>query len=144
MGRTAKAWCSSILPLLPVLPLLPIVITRRVSIRRMSAPSSRLFLSIVFALTCAAGAPAVAQWFHYPTADVPRLPDGKPNMKAPAPKLADGRPDLSGIWLSSKKIPCTKEMSKFIECGNEIGGSPQALSIGADIQGGLPFQPWAA
>jgi hypothetical protein len=98
-------------------------------------------LSLVLSCT-----PAVAsgQWFHYPTADVPRLPDGKPNMKAPAPKLPDGKPDLSGIWLSSKKIPCTKEMSKFIECGSEIGGSPQALNIGADVQGGLPYQPWAA
>src|SRR5690242_4182944 len=109
----------------------------------MPARLPRLFLPIVFALIATAR-PAVAQWLHYPTPDVPRLANGKPNLKAPAPKLPDGNPDLSGIWLSSKKIPCTKEMSKFIECGSEIGGSPLALNIGSDTPGGLPYQPWAA
>ncbi len=109
----------------------------------MSARSSRLFLSIVFALVAAAR-PVVAQWFHYPTPDVPRKADGTPNLTAPAPKLPDGRPDLSGIWLASKKIPCTPEISRFIECGSEIGGSPLALNIGSDVPGGLPYQPWAA
>ncbi len=40
-----------------------------------------------------------AQWLNYPTPGIPRLPDGKPNLSAPAPKTADGKPDLSGIWL---------------------------------------------
>ena len=35
-------------------------------------------------------------------------------------------------------------MSRFIECGSEIGGSPLALNLGGDLAGGLPFQPWAA
>lgn len=39
-----------------------------------------------------------AQWVNYPTPGIPRLPDGKPNMSAPAPRAADGKPDLSGIW----------------------------------------------
>jgi hypothetical protein len=39
-----------------------------------------------------------AQWLNYPTPGTPRLPDGKPNLSAPAPRMADGRPDLSGIW----------------------------------------------
>ena len=29
---------------------------------------------------------------------IPRLPDGKPNLAAPAPRTADGKPDLSGLW----------------------------------------------
>jgi hypothetical protein len=41
---------------------------------------------------------AGAQWLHYPTPGIPRLPDGKPDLKAPAPRLPDGKPDLSGIW----------------------------------------------
>src|SRR5579862_1798296 len=39
-----------------------------------------------------------AQWLHYPTPGIPRTPDGKPNLSAPAPRTADGKPDLSGMW----------------------------------------------
>ena len=45
--------------------------------------------------------PLSAQWLHYPTPGVPRTPDGKPNLSAPAPKTADGKPDLSGVWVSA-------------------------------------------
>jgi hypothetical protein len=38
------------------------------------------------------------QWLNHPTAGLPRLPDGKPNLAAPAPRTADGKPDLSGLW----------------------------------------------
>jgi hypothetical protein len=41
---------------------------------------------------------AAAQWTNYPTPGMPRLPDGKPNLSAPAPRTADGKPDLSGVW----------------------------------------------
>jgi hypothetical protein len=99
--------------------------------------------AVCIALTGASGTTA-AQWLHYPTPGVPRASDGKPNLSAPSPRLPDGKPDLSGIWQPARKIPCTAELSKFVECGLEIGGSPLALNIGADMPGGLPFQPWAA
>ena len=84
------------------------------------------------------------QWVHYPTAGVPRRADGKPNLTAPAPRLADGKPDLSGIWHTAKIIPCTPDLSSFISCDSEIGGSPLARNLGLDLPGGLPYQPWAA
>lgn len=41
---------------------------------------------------------ASAQWAPRPSAGIPRLPDGMPNLKAPAPRTPDGKVDLSGMW----------------------------------------------
>jgi len=48
---------------------------------------------------------AGAQWIDFKTPGIPRLPDGKPNLSAPAPRLADGKPDLGGIWRSGGSGP---------------------------------------
>jgi hypothetical protein len=98
--------------------------------------------AFVVAIVLVTPALGFGQWLHYPTADVPRKADGKPDLTAPTPRLPDGKPDLSGIWHTSVKNPCNP--ASFIECGLEIGGSPLALDIGRDLPGGLPFQPWAA
>jgi hypothetical protein len=42
--------------------------------------------------------PDGAPRLDYPTANIPRLPNGKPNLSAPAPRKPNGQPDLSGIW----------------------------------------------
>src|SRR6202047_1698828 len=60
----------------------------------------RSILSSV-ALLSATFVPLSAQWLHYPTPGIPRTPDGKPNLSAPAPKTPDGKPDLSGIWMGT-------------------------------------------
>src|SRR5215468_7563601 len=45
------------------------------------------------------------QWPTQKTAGIPRLPDGKPDLNAPAPKAADGHIDFSGIWEFSRPRP---------------------------------------
>ena len=52
--------------------------------------SSVLLLPVTF--------PAAAQWLNYPTPGIPRLPDGKFDLAAPAPGKPDGQPSLSGLW----------------------------------------------
>jgi hypothetical protein len=96
------------------------------------------------AIAMAIGVSASAQWFHYPTDGIPRK-NGKPDLTAPAPRMPDGKPDLSGIWHSGNRIPCTNEINRFIDCGSEIGGSKLTLDLGLDLPGGsLPYQPQAA
>jgi hypothetical protein len=54
---------------------------------------------VVFAIIlCALTTTATAQWMKYPTPGIPRTPNGKPNLTAPAPRTADGKPELSGLW----------------------------------------------
>jgi hypothetical protein len=53
----------------------------------------------------AAPAFARAQWLNHRTADIPRTPDGKPNLSAPAPRAADGKPNLSGLWQTLSAPP---------------------------------------
>jgi hypothetical protein len=56
----------------------------------------RLFACAILVL--AATLSLDAQWLKLPTPGLPRLPDGKPDLRAPAPRTADGKPDLSGLW----------------------------------------------
>jgi hypothetical protein len=58
---------------------------------------SALTLAAVVSLVIV-GLPADAQWLAQPTPNMPRTPEGKPNLSAPAPRGADGHPDLSGPW----------------------------------------------
>jgi hypothetical protein len=68
--------------------------------------------------------PMAAQWLNYPTADIPRTKDGKPNLSAPAPRTSDGHPDLSGIWQAPNMS------TKYLE------------NLGADGVT-IPMLPWA-
>jgi len=54
--------------------------------------------SLIAVLTVALSAPLAAQWLNHTTPGIPRTPDGKPNLAAPAPRTPDGKPDLSGLW----------------------------------------------
>ena len=60
--------------------------------------SRLLFVGVFASILLAAPAPLLAQWPAHATPGVPRTPDGKPDLTAPAPRTADGKPDLSGVW----------------------------------------------
>jgi hypothetical protein len=79
-----------------------------------------MFSIAIITLTCA---PLHAQWVKVPKAAIPRTPDGKPNLTAPAPQLHDGKPDLSGVWEPN---------GKYVQ------------NLAADLKPeDVPFQPWA-
>ena len=54
--------------------------------------------SLIASVTVALSVPLAAQWLSHSTPEIPRTPDGKPNLAAPAPRTPDGKPDLSGLW----------------------------------------------
>ncbi len=99
-------------------------------------------------IVCVLSAPLSAQWLKYPTPGIPRLPDGKPNLSAPAPKTADGKPDLSGIWGLSCPVgnaPVGDFAGKpTVYCATEVAVPPMFGNIGEAAKDGVPYQPWAA
>jgi hypothetical protein len=94
-----------------------------------------------------------AQWPDYPTPGVPKTPDGKPNLSAPAPRTADGKPDLSGIW-ENVRGNTGRPPRGFPPADTPPPAPPPAPSVGpplatffdvgAGFKDGLPLKPWAA
>jgi hypothetical protein len=81
-------------------------------------------------LSALGGVSIAAQWLNYPTAGIPRLPNGAPDLSAPAPRLPDGRIDLSGLWVATKEpYVVNKSTGRDRESGLEPGR--------------VPFRPWA-
>src|SRR5579864_572694 len=46
-----------------------------------------------------------AQWLNFRQPGIPRTPNGKPGLTAPAPRAPDGKPDLSGLWGGGEPLP---------------------------------------
>ncbi len=83
----------------------------------------RIAASVVVAALLLPCAPASAQWRNFPTPGVKRLPNGKPDLSAPAPRRADGTPDLSGVWITDRGY--------IVDLAKDL------------THGELQFQPWA-
>jgi hypothetical protein len=93
------------------------------------------WVTLTAIVTCLS-ASLFAQWPVHQASAIPKGPDGKPNLTAPAPRTADGKPDLSGIWMSRAGFE-----------PNPPAGRPPLASFGnagIGFKEGLPFQPWAA
>ena len=92
---------------------------------------ARRTLSALIAAVVLFSGTARAQWLNFPTPGIPRLPDGKPNLSAPAPRTAAGRPDLSGLWAT----PC-------LDCGTS---ERRFFDIARDLKpSAVEMTPWAA
>jgi hypothetical protein len=82
-------------------------------------------------------APLLAQWLTYKTPSIPRTPDGKPNLSAPAPRTTEGKADLSGIWRGPRNSAYLQNIASDLK-PNEIQPWAQALyqqhvrNLGAD------------
>jgi hypothetical protein len=80
-----------------------------------------------YILVAALAITAVArgQWDPYPWKGVPRTPDGKVDLNAPAQRTSYGKPDLSGFWLPENP-------TKYL------------LNLAADMKPEeIPLKPWA-
>ena len=100
------------------------------TIRRM-----RVIISV--ALAFALSAPAAAQWIGFKTPGVPRLPDGRPNLSAPAPRTAVGKPDLSGIWQAGRAGQYRLRLRRYAE--SEAGRRPAVgARLARQTRAGLP------
>ncbi|HUI78041.1 MAG TPA: hypothetical protein VLY24_08995 [Bryobacteraceae bacterium] len=107
-------------------------------------------LTGVALLLAAAPAELFAQWPPYPTPDVPKTADGKPNLNGPAPRMPDGKPDLSGVWLYQRPPGTPAPEPPPANAPPDRDLIPLAVrrsqfwNLGASFPDGLPFTPWAA
>jgi hypothetical protein len=122
---------------------------------------SRTFIAATLAVAASLSPTLFAQWPRLMPPNVPKTADGKINFDAPAPKMPDGKPDLSGVWETVPCQGCSVPVISGLGSAPPQGrGAPPAPppapprpqlgrgsvfgNIGGQIEGGAPYQQWAA
>ena len=99
--------------------------------------------AVVFVVT--ASPLLLAQWPKYTPPGAPKAADGKVTLSGPPPRTADGKVDLSGVWETNQgrrgrgPAPVAAEGTGELPPSGSIFGN-----VGDQVQGGAPYQPWAA
>jgi hypothetical protein len=100
-----------------------------------------LWRTVVMSLAlCACPLLASAQWLDYKTPGVPRLADGKPDLKAMAPRTREGKPDFSGMWFAN--VP-SKDYCREADCIQEERMAREQINLGIKLKDGLPYTEWS-
>jgi hypothetical protein len=122
---------------------------------------SRTFIAATLAVAASLSPTLFAQWPRLMPSNVPRTADGQINYDAPAPKMPDGKPDLSGVWetvpCQGCAVPVISGLGSAPPQGRGAAPAPPPApprpqqgrgsvfgNIGGQIEGGAPYQPWAA
>jgi hypothetical protein len=104
-------------------------------------PRAAILIGIFAALLT----PVSAQWPPYPTPEVPRTPDGEPDLEGPTPRTADGKPDLSGIWerLNGQRGPVEGQLGRGPKVSPPADSPPRAHFFDIGAQTEVPYTRWA-
>jgi len=91
-------------------------------------PKIRPTLSLgTVALLFTVAVTATAQWDPYPWKNMPRTPDGKVDMNAPARRTSYDKPDLSGFWIPEDLVKNLLRLDADLKDGAPLNAEGRAI-----------------